>query len=248
MIRLSSDNIGKIYLGETEISKAYLGDDMVYDVGGSSGGGGDDNDYIQNGLVFHLDGIDKGTTDTTKWVDLVGGVVFTEQNGTAIHQTDHIAFSGSVWMKGDKTDSFGLSTHTIEMAAYLGQSYWQGIILYGNGKVGFFQNAGHEINVGANPGYNLGTYNSGEILLSAAGPSYVSNGVAHSDAPSAIRRITASLPVIGSLNASSLSYGFYGKIYSIRIYSRYISASEMLHNQKIDNERFNLGLTLPDTI
>lgn len=36
---------------------------------------------------------------------------------------------------------------------------------------------------------------------------------------------------------------FAGTIYAIRIYDRYLTADEMIANQKIDNERYNLGLT-----
>lgn len=33
-------------------------------------------EYIQDGLVFWLDGIDKGNI-TGKWIDLIGGIEFT---------------------------------------------------------------------------------------------------------------------------------------------------------------------------
>jgi hypothetical protein len=36
-----------------------------------------------------------------------------------------------------------------------------------------------------------------------------------------------------------------GDIYSIRIYNRKLSQSEQLQNQRVDNIRFNLGLSLP---
>jgi hypothetical protein len=35
-----------------------------------------------------------------------------------------------------------------------------------------------------------------------------------------------------------------GKIYAIRIYNRHLTADEMIHNQRIDNKRFKLGLEI----
>ena len=37
---------------------------------------------------------------------------------------------------------------------------------------------------------------------------------------------------------------FGGKLFSVRVYSRILTQSEMLFNQSVDNTRFNLGLTL----
>lgn len=42
----------------------------------------DEEDYIKDGLVFWLDGIDKGGEEG-KWVDLVGGVEFTPDAAVA---------------------------------------------------------------------------------------------------------------------------------------------------------------------
>ena len=35
MFKFGSSNIGKVYIGDTEIAKAYLGESLVYDAGGS---------------------------------------------------------------------------------------------------------------------------------------------------------------------------------------------------------------------
>jgi hypothetical protein len=35
-----------------------------------------------------------------------------------------------------------------------------------------------------------------------------------------------------------------GKIHTIRVYNRQLNESEMIHNQKLDNKRFNLGLNI----
>jgi len=41
---------------------------------------------------------------------------------------------------------------------------------------------------------------------------------------------------------------FHGDIYAIRIYRGKLTAAQMLANQKVDNERYSLGLTLPDSV
>jgi hypothetical protein len=61
-------------LGSTEISKAYLGSDVVYQKEEPP------LPYISDGLVFHLDGAD--ATDTT-WTDRVAGIVYTLQGASA---------------------------------------------------------------------------------------------------------------------------------------------------------------------
>ena len=53
---------------------------------------------------------------------------------------------------------------------------------------------------------------------------------------------------IGARHRNTMSPGwnmiFKGTIYAIRIYNRQLTAAEMLHNQRIDNARYNMGLTI----
>lgn len=50
--------------------------------------------------------------------------------------------------------------------------------------------------------------------------------------------------VLGGLNPIQKFYGTKCKIFCVRLYKRNLSIDEMLFNQRIDNERFNLGLTI----
>lgn len=50
-----------------------------------------------------------------------------------------------------------------------------------------------------------------------------------------------------NIGYNNLDYGrffFTGKIYAIRIYSKLLTQAEMINNQRVDNTRFNLGLSI----
>ena len=52
---------------------------------------------------------------------------------------------------------------------------------------------------------------------------------------------------IGSSHAgTSAKNPFNGHIYSIRFYNRKLTQAEQLHNQYVDNLRFNLGLNITE--
>ena len=52
---------------------------------------------------------------------------------------------------------------------------------------------------------------------------------------------------IGSAAGGGASkHPFNGHIYSIRFYNRKLTQAEQLHNQQVDNLRFNLELTLEE--
>lgn len=49
---------------------------------------------------------------------------------------------------------------------------------------------------------------------------------------------------IGYRQYSSVEMRLLGEIYCIRMYNRTLTDNEILHNQRIDNRRFNLGLNI----
>ena len=54
---------------------------------------------------------------------------------------------------------------------------------------------------------------------------------------------------IGCYSNGSNKYAvMHGNIYAIRIYSGHLTEAQMLANQKVDNQRYGLGLTLPETV
>lgn len=211
--------------------------------------GGGQSGYIKNGLVFHLDGINTGTTDTSKWVDLVGGIVFAEAGGTSVHNTDNIHVLTTQRLVGDKIPETLSATCTIEIAATLPNNNWIFIFATNRSYTSCYLNGDRCICNGTNGSYKSNTrYAAGTVLASMANNDFVVNGVNESVVQNTFNNIINTVPVINSLQSGSQSYSKEFTIYNIRIYNRLLTHSEMLQNQKIDNERFNLGLTLPDTI
>ena len=163
------------------------------------GGGG----YIKNGLVFHLDGIDKGTTDTTKWVDLVGGIVFTEQSGVSTWQDTYMEFNRDRWYKGDVLPNFPFSTHTIEVCGNFRQD-WQGYLLMGNKMIGLGRDVNGVVFVGFGNNCSFTVPNQLYVntIYSVNGQIYMVNGVGDVISGTANRNGNFSKPVIERISCS----------------------------------------------
>jgi len=89
MIKLGSNNIGKIYYGTSSIGKVYLGSNLVY--GGSSPTPSYTPDsYVQSGLISMFDGEwNNGrnshlSSGLTTWKDLIGSNDLTVTTGVTI--------------------------------------------------------------------------------------------------------------------------------------------------------------------
>lgn len=201
--------------------------------------------YIKDGLIFWLDGINKGN-DPEKWVDLIGNreFVLTDcsflENGVVFTQTS----------KGDYLGAIGNSalTDTIECAVNrIGTTM---CILYPTNKKG-----GNFITMVHGAGLNFGWISNGSVfargtvsgdakLISASNELIIANGV----------RCGYSVNDTWSSNTTDYTglgyrphngdYHFSGIMYSVRIYNRHLTEEEMIHNQKVDNQRFNLGVTI----
>lgn len=200
----------------------------------------DKADYIKDGLVFWLDGIDKGGEEG-KWIDLVGGVEF---------QPDISAEWGDDFVSGALLSaSVGLAypcrESTIEFAmnnrfAYSGNVLWLNSGVCGSICGGTTLN---NLIIGQCDDYNL-TFNTKRIQQ--AGPQCVSanaNLMLHN--------------LIADYNAGVFDHWVnrvpYARLYikniemhSIRIYDRLLSEAEMRHNQEVDRKRFKL--TFPEPI
>lgn len=74
--------------------------------------------YVQDGLVFHLDGINTGSDTANKWIDLIGGTSF-RLVGNCAKAANYVNFPGSGWSYAiaDKTclDDLDLANCTIEV-------------------------------------------------------------------------------------------------------------------------------------
>lgn len=200
--------------------------------------------YIEDGLVFHLDGIDKGQ-NSGEWTDLVGGVRFT--NNDCVFRTNHVEFPSDSWgwLSTSTGLQFSAATHTIEIV-FDGD-------LSGSNKFLFFGNASNSIIVAYVQASNIflmssttarSTFSarplSGPVCLSMnnlLGVENMADLVRGSDNYFGDLTGTA---YIGRRSTSNAAQKFVGKIYSIRIYNRQLSRLEMLKNQQYDAIRFNL--------
>lgn len=223
-------------------------------------------DYVQDGLVFHLDGINKGN-NADAWTDLIGGVVFPNHGATP--EENGFLFGGTAWLGvkdvlGVQDLDFDPSTITIE-AAYRDDSTSSSgfaVCSFGTqtdiaGKPALLMNRSY------NSKYINGMYLQGTQHV-WADPLIDGDVAVHTVSVSAARAFDnsnqlSSLGVnhwstnkggrfVGATHASDGKMAGFavGKIFSIRVYSRQLSETEIRHNQRVDNERFSLGLELPE--
>lgn len=200
--------------------------------------------YIQDGLVFWLDGINKGN-DPTAWTDLIGGYVFPYSEGAVI-ESNGVAniYSQSVQQAFDAP----ANTHTIEgVSNYCSEPY--SILLYGkkSGDV-VLVNGGGIITTGNSTasGKQCRIFRTDLMTpttVSCHDDFLMLNGNIHTyTGTSSWAQGYGGGFVIGGRYDNK--YRNTSKIYSIRIYNRRLTEEEMLHNQRIDNIRFNLGLNV----
>lgn len=206
--------------------------------------------YIDNGLVFYLDGINKGA-NADAWTDLIGGIVF--QNSGATELANGWETGSGKKLINSGTLYFPSNTCTIE-AALVREDYFVGgqIDVFNSLSSGAtvlsfdqtyvymarYQNGNGRISCGPQGLYN-GT--PLPVCISARYGMAVVNGSTFTNV-STSNIGTATYNSIGSRGNNN--YPLIGKIHAIRIYNRQLSAAEMLYNQQIDNDRFNLGLNI----
>lgn len=207
--------------------------------------------YIQDGLVFWLDGINRGTNPGI-WTDLIGGLQFTpdddsvlfEENSVFCPENKGLYYNGQIYAP--------LASYTIEAAiygrlgsnAYFTTGYANNTQMMGIGSYGGYgvMSAG-----GANNGIraprdiphnrDANRIMSGNVLVNISNFE-VNTPFSNSDS---VWAETTGISTVGRGRCYGQS-STPKRIYSIRIYNRQLSVEEILHNQQIDNERFNLGL------
>lgn len=238
-----------IYVGDKKYAP-YIGDKRRRYME-RGGGSYDENSYIQDGLIFQLDGIAKGNSgDTSKWVDLKGSTIFT--NGGGVSELDNGWYFNATSSSGFSSSSGFLAqneNYTVEVCIkpsttnngnrtvfiFSTGSMTNGALFFLSGStVTFLQRRNtypvpHVANAPLCVGLNLtlGVKN-GDVIQKNSGTDYWD---------------TISL-MIGQRNAGANRAYFGGTIHAIRIYNRQLTLDEILTNQRIDNTRFELGLTI----
>lgn len=205
------------------------------------GGGGasyDENSYTQDGLIFQLDGIAKGNSaDTSTWVDLKGGLVFT-QEGVVESLANGWHFDGSCYFTCPTLLS-GNVDYTVEMCA-------SNIILWHNGTWTeghpfFYPVADNVYFLQKCSGIKFS--NLSNILRNPFTASFnLSNGYINKIASTGFSGVNF------FSDTQRIDIGYYrsshstGTIYAIRIYNRRLTSDEQLKNQDVDMARFNISV------
>ena len=213
--------------------------------------------YVTNGLIFHLDGINKGTG--ADWVDLIGGIQLNLRTGYECTSTlnswsfpgnnnYYLSSANGAWSSIGGSDDFtvevcynNLNNSARTFLFGFGGNYTSKYpIFYHDGTYITWMQSGYTYNASSMTGnakYTVSLNNNsglvnGQTIQKTSSTDYWD--VDHTD----IRIGSASSG--GAAGAPAK-----GDIYSIRIYNRRLSQSEQLQNQRVDNIRFNLGLSLP---
>jgi len=207
-----------------------------------AGNGTDLTDYVQNGLVLHMDGIEKGLTPNDYWDSVVGGHRF--ENLGATPNKDNYQFEGDEYMTNssfsNNAPNYNIGTIEVvaESSGYL--RIFRPIIRTG---LCFYQVSGgilYSCNKGSAP-YLIRTQTKASFSVSES--IRKENGVNMSTKTSTY--LTLSEPTTMNCIGKNGSGTFNGKVFSIRIYNRILNENEVMQNLAVDNIRFGLGLTLP---
>lgn len=207
-----------------------------------------DNPYISDGLVFWLDGINKGKK-AGYWTDLIGRYDFQIPSGVSsisdgmVFENPHTAMN-SLPQSEKLATPFASATVEVVCSYQQAQSFpW--CSSYNNGTCFCFFNGTIGINMGytSNPQFKIPSDISEDGTLHTF-------SVTASDCYADMTQLTqqgntyfniGKYMNIGSRNNVNW---YYGTIKSIRIYSRQLTYAERVVNAKVDNIRFNLGLTI----
>ena len=205
--------------------------------------------YISDGLVFWLDGIEKGNI-AGAWTDLIGGYDFQIPSGVTsiadgmVFENPHAAMNHLPYTEKLTTP---WQNATVEVVCTYQQSQsfpWCSShnTAGSNGTCFCFYNG--TIGIGHSQS-NL--YTIPDNLKDAKVHTYTVTAVdAYCD------MINLTIPITEYFSPSTyMSIGcrgngnwYYGTIKSIRIYSLQLTYAERLANAQVDNQRFNLGLNL----
>ena len=207
--------------------------------------GGRLSDYVQSGLVLHMDGKFGKGADT--WRSAVGNIIF-NNHGATFH-SDYVEFDGSQEQYLDNTSFVAPnSTNTIEVVCDIGQlqdHHFPVFFPKTNGRICFHYN--YERNYifrasGGNYTRSCPVPTLTKASFSISNTALLQNGAAiSSGANNYATRPSSTYNYIGR---GADGIWATGKIYSIRIYNRQLTVDEALANLAVDNIRFNLGLTL----
>lgn len=202
--------------------------------------------YIRDGLVLWMDGIDKGST-AGAWTDRVAGHVFTSVNGFT-NGTNYVGLNAasSQYLRNASFVSPATLSGTIEVVI---TDYDAKSLIFmpkSNVELAFgITTAGDKIicsTRGNTKTINI-TFGAKVFSICNEALAIVDGKVATFSSGDAWGSADSNYNYIGRRNSSN-NYQATAKIHAIRIYNRFLTQKEILHNQRIDNKRYNLGLSI----
>ena len=252
----------KVFKGSTEIIRIYKGTTLEWE---KSVPIPDADAYIQDGLVFQLDGIDKGNVEGA-WVDRKAGRQFTLNN--CIVNSDNIEFNGTDSEAIDN-DNYTLPTvpeeYTIEVVLYYGggsiltqqrESSYSSYFSYGSPMMVALSSTINYLTIGrklhaveALPKnkYICLQAQSRDSILDTAQVNYNGNVLASrqgTDSTIAETFYNNGRPSVGCVwtSVSDKAGHLLGKVYSIRLYNRPLTEEELYNNMVVDYMRFKIPI------
>lgn len=206
--------------------------------------------YITDGLELWLDGINKGGTER-HWIDRISGADFIGNPSVApTALIDCWEFNGSqnfydntylspLFTSGTIEIVFSVSSLATAQALYTPkQSSSSRLAFYINESSRIFISSG---NTTSRRTYSTNITANTIVSVSASTDRGYVNGSALTSAANSYIAGTTSYNYIGKRRSQGSSSGnnfFTGKIYSIRLYSKKLSAEEVAHNYEVDRKRF----------
>lgn len=195
------------------------------------------SDYVQEGLIFQLDGIERGD-NPNYWQDLKSESRFSIRNNV---KTDkYVSFPPSFNLQraiGSNTSTLELSISNYTQTTRINEVMVQKGPCLGlqinNSKYAIFQTS------------NSSLSNSSPSIRKAKIFSIKSNEIVADGIKIPVNRhFNWDATDNNYLGGEAQVKMFDGRIYSVRIYNRRLTDDEILYNQRVDNLRFNLGLDL----
>ena len=217
---------------------------------GGGGGSYDENSYIQDGLIFQLDGINKGSNQGY-WTDLKGGCTFTIPSADAVEVFDNcfkFYESAKMPLASGTLAASGVGK-TIEVVAQRINYHSSGESVFSTATVSTSGNILVFIGVGSsaqtlflqrtktlkcNFGWTTSVDNEKATVIGRF--SYNTDVACFNGAEAEFG--TSDYWTSSSIGVSCGKGTFYGKVFAIRIYDRHLTLAEMQFNQDIDLKRF----------
>lgn len=195
--------------------------------------------YIKAGKTFHLDGFNVGNV-ANRWVDMIHGHQWYSNKGEDLVFEAGGLVSQKLISQTDVVGSRDMFTSTLEIVMEITNTLSEFCVRLGGAKRLCFGRYNSQAvlstdrETGGGPMINSLTSLYGKkITISIQSDSILVNG--------------NSLTKNSRLGFSNYANGIGstgGHLYAVRLYNRLLTDEERLYNVNVDNERFNLGLTL----